>query len=53
VKYESSSESIHPAYRFWMTARDLTRLAVLFQQQGQWNGQHDHLRLSRGAVAQP
>ena len=38
VKYESSSESIHPAYRFWMTARDLARLGVLFQQQGQWNG---------------
>ena len=38
VKYESSSESIHPAYRFWMTARDLTRLGVLFQQRGQWNG---------------
>ena len=37
VKYESSSGSIHPAYRFWMTARDLTRLGVLFQQQGRWN----------------
>ena len=38
VKYESSSESIHPAYRFWMTARDLARLGVLFQQQSRWNG---------------
>ena len=38
VKYEVSTESIHPAYRFWMTARDLTRLGVLYQQQGQWNG---------------
>ena len=38
VKYESSSESVYPAYRSWMTARDLTRLGVLFQRRGDWNG---------------
>ena len=39
VKYESSDESMHPAYRFRISARDLTRFGVLYQQEGQWNGQ--------------
>ena len=39
VTYESSNESIHPAYRFWISARDLARFGVLFQQEGRWNGQ--------------
>ena len=39
VTYESSEESIHSAYRFWISARDLARFGVLFQQEGQWNGQ--------------
>ena len=46
VTYESTDkiisrqrDSIHPAYRFWISARDLARFGVLFQQAGQWNGQ--------------
>ena len=31
VTYESSSESVHSAYRFWISARDLARFGVLFQ----------------------
>ena len=39
VTYESSDESIHAAYRFWISARDLTRLGALDLQEGRWNGQ--------------
>lgn len=31
-------KSMHPAYPFRMTARDLARVGVLFQQRGRWNG---------------
>ena len=36
VRYFTSSESMFPAYRFWVSARDLTRFGVLFQQRGRW-----------------
>ena len=38
VRYFSSGESRIPAYRFWISARDLARFGVLFQQKGLWNG---------------
>ena len=37
-EYESG-KSLHPAYGFRMTARDLARFGVLFQQNGAWGGQ--------------
>ena len=39
VAYEYSSGSVYPAYRFWITARDLARFGVLYSQEGKWNGQ--------------
>lgn len=38
VRYETSDESVFPAYRFWMTARDLARFGLLFQRCGEWDG---------------
>jgi CubicO group peptidase (beta-lactamase class C family) len=37
-KYEAE-KSEHPAYHMRMTARDLARFGVLYQQGGRWNGQ--------------
>ena len=39
VRYSASSKSIFPAYRFWMSARDLARFGVLFAREGEWNGE--------------
>ena len=39
VRYETSDESVFPAFRFWMTARDLARFGLLFQRCGEWEGQ--------------
>jgi CubicO group peptidase (beta-lactamase class C family) len=36
-KYEPE-KSAHPAYHFRMTARDLARFGVLYQQHGRWGG---------------
>ena len=36
VRYSTSSESVFPAYRFWVSARDLARFGVMFQQRGRW-----------------
>ena len=38
VKYEWDSASKHPAYPFWISARDLSRFGVLFLQLGIWKG---------------
>ncbi len=37
-KYEYELVSIHPAYKFRMTARDMARFGLLFLQKGKWNG---------------
>lgn len=37
VRYETGEESVFPAYRFWITARDLARFGVLFLQRGRWD----------------
>lgn len=34
VRYTYSDESVFPAYRFWISARDLARFGVLFLQNG-------------------
>ena len=39
VTYETSSESRFPAYRFWMSTRDLARFGLLIEQDGRWEGQ--------------
>ena len=36
VRYQIGDESVFPAYRFWITARDLARFGVLFLQRGRW-----------------
>lgn len=36
--YEYEDTSIHPAYHFKMSARDLARFGQLFLQTGRWNG---------------
>lgn len=36
-EYITGSESIHPAYPFRMTARDMARFGLLFLKQGNWN----------------
>ena len=37
-KYERGEDSIHPAYPFRVTARDLARFGLLMLHRGQWNG---------------
>lgn len=37
--YEYEDMSIHPAYHFKMSARDLARFGQLFLQTGRWNGE--------------
>lgn len=36
VRYVHGDESRFPAYRFWISARDLARLGVLYFDKGQW-----------------
>lgn len=36
--YVRGPESIHPAYPFWLTARDLARFGLLFLRHGRWRG---------------
>jgi len=38
VVYTEGSESAFPAYRFWMSARDLARFGQLYLDEGVWNG---------------
>ena len=38
VRYQRGRKSVFPAYRFWMSGRDLTRYALLYTNQGKWNG---------------
>jgi CubicO group peptidase (beta-lactamase class C family) len=35
--YYELNKSIHPAYLFRMTARDMARFGLLYQQEGRWN----------------
>jgi CubicO group peptidase (beta-lactamase class C family) len=37
--YQYESISIHPAYPFRITARDMARFGLLFLRKGEWNGQ--------------
>ncbi len=39
TEYVRGSDSIHPAYPFRMTARDMARFGLLFARGGQWRGQ--------------
>lgn len=38
VRYTYSEESDFPAYRFWISARDLARFGMLFLNDGAWGG---------------
>jgi CubicO group peptidase (beta-lactamase class C family) len=38
INLTSSKKSIHPAYQFRLTVRDMARLGYLFLQGGDWNG---------------
>ena len=38
TKYVSGRDSIHRAYPFWMTARDMARFGLLFLREGNWRG---------------
>jgi CubicO group peptidase (beta-lactamase class C family) len=38
VRYTEGEESIFPAFRFWMTARDLARFGQLYVDGGSWKG---------------
>lgn len=38
VHYRWEKESLHPAYPFWVSARDLARFGQLYLQKGQWDG---------------
>jgi len=35
-KYETGADSIHAAYPFWMTARDMARFGYLYLRSGRW-----------------
>lgn len=37
-RYEDGLDSIHPAYKFRMTARDMARFGLLFARGGRWQG---------------
>ena len=39
VSYYWEKESLHPAYFFWITARDLARFGQLFLQKGRWGNE--------------
>ena len=36
VRYQTGEESVYPAYRFWISARDLARFGELFLREGRW-----------------
>lgn len=36
VRYEHGGESVFPAWRFWMSGRDLVRFGMLFLNSGKW-----------------
>ncbi len=36
VRYEHGEESVFPAYRFWMSGRDLMRFGLLYLNGGRW-----------------
>jgi len=38
-KYMRENVSVHPAYAFWMIARDMARFGLLFMRNGTWNNQ--------------
>ena len=38
--YVTGDDSIHPAYPFRMSARDLARFGLLFLREGRWQGRH-------------
>jgi len=38
VHYQWESVSLHPAYPFWISARDLARFGQLYLLEGRWNG---------------
>jgi CubicO group peptidase (beta-lactamase class C family) len=38
-RYENGADSIHPAYKFRMTARDMARFGLLFARGGKWRDQ--------------
>jgi len=38
VRYTEGEESVFPAYRFWMSGRDLARFGMLYMQEGHWKG---------------
>ncbi len=38
VRYYEGKESAFPAFRFWMSGRDLARFGVLYLQEGRWEG---------------
>ena len=38
TKYFRDAASVHPAYMFRMTARDIARFGLLFLRQGEWRG---------------
>jgi CubicO group peptidase (beta-lactamase class C family) len=40
TEYASGPDSIHPAYVFRMSARDLARYGLLYQRHGRWGDQH-------------
>ena len=40
VQYIFEKSSLHAAYPFWITARDLARFGLLYLNQGNWNGEH-------------
>jgi len=37
--YVAGADSVHPAYPFRMTARDMARFGLLFLREGTWNGE--------------
>ena len=39
VVYEESGESVYPAFRFWVSARDMARFGQLYLENGRWRGQ--------------
>ncbi len=39
VLYFEGAKSVFPAYRFWMSARDLARIGLLYMNDGRWGDQ--------------
>ena len=38
TRYVTGNDSVHPAYPFQLSARDLARFGLLYLQNGLWNG---------------